>query len=682
MSKLSTQSAESQRDVEHNLEITRDALRLRVEHLQANVEPWLAARPQTSKVDPLVGQQRAATAIERAQLIRSNLSHIYMATPSGVIVEDILESMSLDQQWNGKNFRDWVYLANPNDDRAPICVSLPAGKAEDALTDLWQLLEQPVEQRQLLYSQLIDKYNSAEFRHYLERVKDLSFDDIPGSELATVIVSHTEDKPWYYCDRVSQASLFGDIRLQSVEGTISAELHLIKPGAVLKANGGTLAINALQLLTQPELWNQLKHVLRTGRFEWAQPTSQQTAIHYEPDPVPINLKVILVGGRELYSQLKDLDGEFSNLFPYFAELTSYYPTQKFAVEPYYDFLAYVQNRARCRPLSDDALQELLATSSRYTEHQHELSLDAVMLIQLLEEAEVLAALSGEPSITAEHLREAERESEHRDRLLAELNWQSILEQQIKIDTDGEVIGQINGLTVVHMGGVEFGEPSRITTTIHYGDGDIIDIERKAELSGAIHTKGIMILSAYLANLFARQEPMPLSATLVFEQSYHEVDGDSASLAELCCLVSALSETPIQQSIAVTGAIDQFGNVQAIGGINQKIQGYFEICQRRGLNGTHGVIVPQSNVMNIHLSPEVRAAVTAKQFSIYAVKHATEAFELLLQTPCGEALNLDEQTVFGRIYRRLQTALAAQQANPEPWWKRVFASTKQDSSTEK
>lgn len=677
MNSSQTQESSSQQQIKTQ----QQKLRLHVEQLQANVAPWLEAQPTLSKSDPLVGQARAATAIARSQQIRSNLSHIYMATPAGVIVEDVLDAMSQNQQWNCKNLRDWVYLANPSDERAPICVSLPAGTAEEALTGLWEYLEQAPENREPKYQQLIERYSSAEFRHYLDLVKSLSFDDIPGTELATVIVSHTENKAWYYCDRVSQTTLFGDIRLQSVEGTISAELHLIKPGAVLKANGGTLVINALQLLTQPELWNQLKHVLRTGKFEWAQPTAQQTAIHYEPDPVPIDLKVILVGGRELYSQLKDLDGEFSNLFPYFAEFSLYYPTKKEPVAPYFDFLAYVQSRARCRPLSVDAMAELLATASRFTEHQHELSLDAVMLVQLLEEAEVLAALAGEMEITAAHLQEAERESEHRDRLLAELNWQSILEQQIKIDTEGEVVGQINGLTVVHMGGVEFGEPSRITTTIHYGDGDIIDIERKAELSGAIHTKGIMILTAYLANLFARQEPMPLSATLVFEQSYHEVDGDSASLAELCCLVSALSEIPIQQSIAVTGAIDQFGNVQAIGGINQKIQGYFEICKRRGLNGKHAVIVPQSNVMNIHLSPEVRAAVVAKQFSIYAVSHATEAFELLMETSCGEAMNVDEQTIFGRIYRRLQTALAAQQSNPLPWWKRWFARNENENSTE-
>ncbi|RUO21659.1 AAA family ATPase [Aliidiomarina haloalkalitolerans] len=676
-----TTSQTSELNSEQQIQAKRQKLRLLVEQLQADVRPWLEHLPAVSNPDPLVGQTRATTAIARAQQIRSNLSHIYMATPAGVIVEDVLDTMSQRQQWSCANLRDWVYLANPSDERAPICVSLPPGTAEAALTGLWEYLEQAPEQREVKYQELIDNFSSAEFRHYLDLVKTMSFDDIPGSELATVIVSHTERKAWYFCDRVSQTTLFGDIRLQSVEGTISTELHLIKPGAVLKANGGTLVVNALQLLTQPDLWNQLKHVLRTGKFEWAQPTAQQTAIHYEPDPVPIDLKVILVGGRELYSQLKDLDGEFSNLFPYFAELSSYYPTKKEPVAPYFDFLTYVQNRARCRPLTADAIAELLATASRFTEHQHELSLDAVMLVQLLEEAEVLAALEGEPNISAEHLREAERESEHRDRLLAELNWQSILEQQIKIDTDGEVIGQINGLTVVHMGGVEFGEPSRITTTIHYGDGDIIDIERKAELSGAIHTKGIMILTAYLANLFARQEPMPLSATLVFEQSYHEVDGDSASLAELCCLVSALSELPIQQTIAVTGAIDQFGNVQAIGGINQKIQGYFEICKRRGLNGKHAVIVPQSNVMNIHLSPEVRAAVLANQFSIYAVSHATEAFELLMQTPCGEALKFDDQTIFGLIYRRLQTALAAQQSSPEPWWKRLFSGRRAENSAE-
>ncbi|EGN75802.1 Putative ATP-dependent protease [Idiomarina sp. A28L] len=653
-------------------------LKLPVTQLIAATDKWLNEYPDTDtiKANPLIGQDRAVTAVARGQQIRSTLSHIYMALPPGVIVDDVVQRMCAEQGWTSSAMRDWVYLANPEDERAPICISLPAGTAEAALIGLWEYLEKLPNERKETFERLVQTYASVEFRHYLELVADKLFDDIPGTELASVVVSHTEPQPWYYCDRVSQASLFGDIRLQSIEGTISAELHLIRPGALLKANGGTLVVHALQLLNQPELWQQLKHILRTGLYEWEQPATTQTAIHYEPSPIPVDVKVILAGGRELYSQLQDYDPEFSNLFPYFAEFSSFYPTQNKSAAPYFNFLAYVQDRARCRPLDRSALAALLEISARSTEHQYELSLDAVALIQLLEEAEVLASLDGQPKISETHILQAQLEAENRDRLLAELNWQSILEQQVQIDTEGFVNGQINGLTVVGMGGVEFGEPSRITATVHYGDGDIIDIERKAELSGNIHTKGIMILTAYLANLFAKQDPMPLSATLVFEQSYHEVDGDSASLAELCCLISALSETPIDQSIAVTGAIDQFGNVQAIGGINQKIQGYFEICKRRGLTGHHAVIVPKSNVVNIHLSEEIRQAVSDGLFSVYAVSHITEAFELLMNTPCGEATATDKEGLFGRIHQRLLAVTASQHQPIESWWQRIFKRSEQ------
>ncbi len=651
-------------------------LKLPVTQLVAATEKWLNEYPDTVTANPLVGQDRAVTAIARSQQIRSNLSHIYMALPAGLIVEDIVQRMCNDQGWTSSAMRDWVYLANPEDERAPISISLPAGTAESALVGLWEYLEKLPNERTEIFERLVQTYASAGFRHYLELVADKLFDDIPGTELASVVVSHTEPQPWYFCDRVSQASLFGDIRLQSIDGTISAELHLIRPGAILKANGGTLVVHAAELLSQPDLWRQLKHILRTGVYEWEQPTTTQAAIHYEPDPIPVDLKVILAGGRELYSQLQDYDPEFSNLFPYFAEFSSFYPTQNQSTAPYFDFLAYVENRAHSRPLNKSARAALLEISACSTEHQHELSLDAVALIQLLEEAEVLASLAGEPEISRTHIIQAQLEAENRDRLLAELNWQSIIEKQVQIDTEGFVNGQINGLTIVGMGGVEFGEPSRITATVHYGDGDIIDIERKAELSGSIHTKGIMILTAYLANLFAKQDPMPLSATLVFEQSYHEVDGDSASLAELCCLISALSETPIDQSIAVTGAIDQFGNVQAIGGINQKIQGYFEICKRRGLNGQHAVIVPKSNVVNIHLSAEIREAVANNLFAVYAVSHTTEAFELLMNTPCGEASATDKEGLFGRIHQRLQAVISSQHQPSTPWWQRIFKRSEQ------
>lgn len=643
--------------------------------LTSDAEPWLSAMQFDVPADPLVGQDRPVAAVAQAQATSSPFSHAFLALPAGMIALDVVEALAEQQAWSSERMLDWVYLANPEDDCAPLCISLPPGTAQQALTDLWHFLETPVPERSSVLEILNERYKSLGYRHYLEQIQEKVFDDIPGSELATVIVSHEQPKAWVYCDRVTQSSLFGDIRIQNVEGQLNTELHLIRPGALLKANGGTLVINANELLTHGELWSFLKHILRTGWFTWQQPLSNMPAgsvlLHYEPEPIPIDLKVLLVGSRDLFTQLRELDREFDNFFPFLAEFSSFFPVHKFGPQPYAAFLRYLENKARSLPLSSTALHTFLNQSAEMTEHQNELSLDAIALIQLLEEANVWARKSGMQEINEHAMEQAIQARSERERLLAELNYQAILERQIIIDTEGEVIGQINGLTVVSMAGVEFGEPSRITATVHYGDGDIIDIERKSELGGNIHTKGIMILTAYLANLFARQEAMPLSATVVFEQSYHEVDGDSASLAELCCLISALSETPIDQRIAVTGAIDQFGNVQAIGGINEKIHGYFEICKLRGLTGMHGVIVPKSNIVNLHLNREIKTAVAAGQFSVYAVSHATQAFELLMGLPCGDSQDETQDSLFGRVKGRLEDALSHQHANESSWWQRLF-----------
>lgn len=631
--------------------------KLVAEDLTANSKRWLNANspPEYSgKAQVLAGQSRALLALQQAIRSRSSYSHAYMALPPGLITEDVIRAVARKQEWTVRNQYDWVYLANPADANSPICVWLPLGTAEKALTGLWELLNTAPQDRAPIIDQLNGLYPSTSFSRYLSVIEFKTFDDLPGSELANIIVSHKPDAaPWVYCDRVTRERLFGDIRIQSVEGTISSELHLIRPGDLLHANGGTLVIDANELLLEPKLWRQLKHVLRRKRFDWAQPGEGQTAIFYSPEPVPLDVKVILTGDAVLFSQLDELDSDFSNYFPFFADFSGIFQPEKEDFSHYLGFLTYIRDQVGHRPLNEEGLSALLRYSSSLCEHQSELSLDAVRLMQLLGEAENLADEEKSSFITAKHIHSVEKQQRDRASRIAEMSWQNIIEDQIQIDTSGQVIGQINGLTVVSVAGAEFGEPSRITASVHYGDGDIIDIERKSELSGSIHTKGVMILTAYLANLFAQKEPMPLSATLVFEQSYHEVDGDSASLAELCCLLSALGDVPIQQSLAVTGAIDQFGNVQAVGGINEKIEGYFQVCQHRGLNGEHGVILPASNRMNLHLSQDILDAVEEGKFHIYAVKHVTEAVDLLMGIACGTPHAPDEQHLFGRIQKRLR-----------------------------
>lgn len=633
--------------------------KLGADDLTANPKRWLNANSQSASeaattAQVLAGQSRALLALQQAMQSRSSYSNAYMALPPGLVAEDIIRAVAKEQSWSVRHQYDWVYLANPADANAPLCVWLPLGTAESAINGLWDVLNTEPSERAPLIEELNGLYPSTSFSRYLSAIQQKTFDDLPGSELANIIVSHKHGaEAWVYCDRVTRERLFGDIRIQSVEGTISSELRLIRPGDLLQANGGTLVIDAHELLLEPNLWRQLKHVLRRKRFDWSQPGQGQTAIFYAPEPVPLDIKVILTGDASLFSQLDELDSDFSNYFPFFADFSGIFQPEKEDFSHYLGFLTYIRDEVGHRPLSEAGLYALLRFSSSLCEHQSELSLDAVRLMQLLEEAENLANAEKSALLEAKHIHAVEKQQRERASRIAEMSWQNIIEDQIQIDTSGTVLGQINGLTVVSVAGAEFGEPSRITASVHYGDGDIIDIERKSELSGSIHTKGVMILTAYLANLFAQKEPMPLSATLVFEQSYHEVDGDSASLAELCCLLSALGNVAITQSLAVTGAIDQFGNVQAVGGINEKIEGYFQICQQRGLNGEHGVVLPYSNRMNLHLSQDVVDAVEQGKFHIYVVKHVTEAVALLMNIPCGTPQDPNEQHLFGRIQKRLR-----------------------------
>lgn len=636
-------------------------MRVPVTALQPPIDAWAAEHTAETNASALIGQVRAVTAVKQALNSAGRYAHGFIVTPAGLRTYDVLKELQQQQRWQHAQLFDWVYLANPKSAHEPLCVNLPAGSASEFLTELWALLEAPVDSRTALLKTIHAKFSTPRLNAYIEQVAELTFADLPGKELATIIVEHQSEEEFTLCDRVTEASLFGSIRLQSVQGTISSDLHLIEAGALLKANGGVLAIDAEELLSQPGLWRKLKYILRTSQFYWPQPGDANIAAFYQPEPVPIQIKILLLGDRDIYAQLRELDRDFDNLFPYLCDFSAHYPLSSSPIKPYFDYLAYVQHEADVLSLQSDALPLLLKFASRLSDYQTELSLDTIALMQFLREADVIARAQKDNSITGQHLAQVLEQRQQRDGYIAELSRRSILEGQVYIETQGAVVGQINGLTVVTAGGSEFGEPSRITATVHYGDGDIIDIDRKSELSGNIHTKGVMILSAYIANVFARNETMALSATIVFEQSYHEVDGDSASLAELCCLLSALAEAPIQQGLAITGAVDQFGQVQAIGAVNEKIEGFYELCAARGLTGQQGVIIPSANLSQLNLEPHVIAAVERGDFTVYAVKHLNEALELLTQA--------DQKGLYEKIEQRLRELQP--QEPPASIWQRWF-----------
>ncbi|MFD2632853.1 AAA family ATPase [Idiomarina piscisalsi] len=604
-------------------------MKLDYKALQPDIETWLESFPEKLSENPLVGQSRATKAFGDALQQYGTYSNIYALFSPGILKRDVLNAYFNEHQWEHSSWYDWIYMANPKDALRPVAVNIPSGSAESFLEAVWAFINLPKENREEAYKEITQTYDTHKLRDFMQQIRDVAPEDIQGEQLASILVAHKHPAPYYYCDRVTEERLFGHIGVQAIEGTVRSELHLIEPGLIHKANGGVLAIEVAELLEDIKLWKRLKNVIESGELEWspAKPDSG-TAFFYRPEPVPVNLKVVLLGSRNEYAQLREYDEDFDHFFPFLADFHGHYATQNEPVAPYFNYLNYVWQIADVLPLSHSGYAGLLKVCARYTDYQQELTLNSVRLLQVLREANSCALERHQTEIDKQAIDDALQQQRDREGNLAELSRRSILEQQVRIDTHGEAVGQLNGLTVVTMGGSEFGEPSRITATIHYGDGDIIDIERKSDLSGNIHTKGVMILSAYLANQFARYAPLSVSATVVFEQSYYEVDGDSASLGELCCLMSALANIPLKQSLAITGAVDQFGNVQSIGAVNEKIEGYYALCKERGLNGEQGVIIPVSNKHQLNLNEEVIDAVKQGNFHIYAVAHVEEALEIL------------------------------------------------------
>ncbi|MGS0626298.1 MULTISPECIES: AAA family ATPase [Photorhabdus] len=407
------------------------------------------------------------------------------------------------------------------------------------------------------------------------------------------------------------------------------EIHL-QPGLVHQVNGGVLILPLRTLLSQPLMWVRLKQMIIQQRFEWLSQDNNKSL----PLPIPsmpLNLRLILVGDRLSLEEFQVTEPELakSALYGEFELDMPLHNEQDLSL--WCSYINGLIQQWQLPPLSYDAWPELIQQATRYVEDKHRLPLDILWLQQQL----IAAALyQQENQITAQSIKQAVENRRWRHSYLSERSLDEIQQGQVLIRTQGMVIGQINGLSVLEYPGHPdpVGEPSRITCVAHMGDGEFIDVERKVELGGNIHAKGMMIMQAFLISELKLDQPQPFSASIVFEQSYGEVDGDSASLAELCALISALSQQPIDQQLAVTGAVDQFGYVQPIGGINEKIEGFFEVCRRRKLTGQQGVILPAANVRHLCLNQAVVDAVKEQKFHLWSVKHVSEALPLLTGVP--------------------------------------------------
>jgi lon-related putative ATP-dependent protease len=447
-----------------------------------------------------------------------------------------------------------------------------------------------------------------------------------------LLVSHQPNagSPVVYEPNPNYANLFGRIEYTNAQGALATHYRLLHPGALHQANGGFLILEAEKLVAEPLVWPALKRALKTRRIKIEPPAEEQMmpAMILDPEAVPLSVKIALVGSRELFDILQALDEEFDELFRVVAEFDDYFPRTP---DSMLDFARLVKTHAEAdgyKSLTVDAMVRLIEYSARLAEHQGRFSARLSDVFELVGEADAIRQREGDGLIRDRHIEKALAAKEERLGRMSRVLLDEMLAGTILIDTDGNTVGKINGLTILEAGDRYFGSPARITATVYPGDLGVIDIEREVELGQAIHSKGIMILSGYLGHKYARDFPLAISAHIALEQSYGYVDGDSASLAEVSALISALTGVPLAQSLAVTGSINQYGEVQAVGGVNEKIEGFFRLCQARGLTGRQGVIIPKANSRNLMLRDEVIHAVGKREFMIYTVHSVDETLELL------------------------------------------------------
>jgi lon-related putative ATP-dependent protease len=470
--------------------------------------------------------------------------------------------------------------------------------------------------------------------------------------------AHTEGAPVVYEDNPTYQNLVGRVEHTVQFGTLVTDFSLIKSGALVRANGGYLVLDAERVLSHPFAWQALKRALRARevRIESLEAMlSMASTTTLEPEPIPLDLKVVLIGDRLLFYLLQEYDPEFGRLFKVAADFSEDIRRDDASTRLYARLIAMQQRAGSMRPLTRDAVARVIEQAARRVEDGERLSLHMGSLDDLLREADYWAGKDGSGRVEAAHVEQAVDAGIRRLSRMRDLVHEEIVRGIQLVDLDGERVGQVNGLSVISLGEFSFGRPSRITATAHLGEGEVVDIEREVELGGAIHSKGVLILSSYLAWRYSTDQPLSLAASLTFEQSYGMVEGDSASVAELCALLSVLADAPVRQSLAVTGSVNQQGVVQPIGGVNEKIEGFFDVCATRGLTGRQGVIIPARNRPHLMLRRDVLEAVREGRFHVYAASHADQVAALLTGLPAGQVDSQGQwppDSLNGRVQARL------------------------------
>ncbi|MGL1958008.1 MAG: AAA family ATPase [Colwellia sp.] len=447
-----------------------------------------------------------------------------------------------------------------------------------------------------------------------------------------------EGAPVVYEQNPTYQNLFGHVDYASFQGSSYTSYRLIRAGALHKANGGYLLLDADKVLSQPLVWSKLKLALKTQQITIENPYSegnQSGAYSLQPEKIALKVKVVLLGDADIYYTLQDYDQEFTELFRVLADFDRYLDKNEKNLIAFGNLIRQRAYKNNYPEVADDAVLELARYALRRSEHQQKISANIVQVNDLLDEANYCWHKQGaKGKLTAQHIAMALSAKQRRVGRISETWLSEIKEQQVLISTDGKFVGKVNGLTVLEIGDSVFGTPARITATVYAGSEGVTDIEGEVDLGKSIHSKGVLLLTGYLGHKYGQCFPVAISANIAIEQSYGHIDGDSASMAELCALISAITLLPIDQSLAITGSINQHGEVQSIGGVNEKIEGYFQLCQDKGLTGRQGVIIPKTNVINLMLNSEVIAAVERGEFAIYAVETIDQSLELLMHTQAG------------------------------------------------
>ena len=450
--------------------------------------------------------------------------------------------------------------------------------------------------------------------------------------------SNTEGAPVIMDSNYSFNNLFGRLEYENYYGMLKTDYTMLRPGLLQEANGGYIMFQANDLLSNPACYEYLKRVLRNKEIGIDNSNDQKSSmvlVSLKPEPIPLDLKVILIGNENVYQTLLSVDEEFRKLFKIKVEFEDFAPLDNKNLNDLAGFVHGFCTEQGLPHLDKGAVARLAEYSSRLAENKQKLSTQFGELSQVIVEAATWAKLDKSKVVTREILERALVERKKRTLKYDEKFTEMIADGTLLIDTKGSKVGEINGLTVLTMGEYSFGKPARITANTYIGKKGVVNVEREVNLSGSTHSKGIMILNGYIGEKFGKEIPLSLTASICFEQLYSGVDGDSASSTELYAILSSLANIPINQAIAVTGSVNQKGEIQAIGGVNEKIEGYFEICKLRGLTGEQGVMIPKENIENLNLNNEIIDAVKNNKFHIYAISTIDEGIEVLTGVPAGE-----------------------------------------------